>query len=57
MEEGGGCACGQGALGRGLESGQERGMWVGGSSCFCSLCGLFVIARLYRVSNSSALKS
>lgn len=34
------------ALGRGLKSGQEGGMWVGGRSRFYSLCGLFVISRL-----------
>lgn len=37
MKEGRGYACGQGALGRGLESGLEGGLWVGGSGCFYSL--------------------
>lgn len=37
VKEGRGYACGQGALRRGLESGLEGGMWVGGSGCFYSL--------------------
>lgn len=43
---------GQGALGRGLDSGQEGGMYVGGMAVFHPLGGLFATSRPYTVTYS-----